>query len=408
MGRKAANAADNGAGDDGMDELIPASEVHRYIPPPFAGGAPEPETEAERRTGDLLDRMGGEDDIGTGYVTIHRTPRVANTSEEFVEKVPSDRYTYEDLLSYLRESYGPGEYRMRLYIKQESGRHAMKANRTVLIAAKIAPTTLPAVPAPRGSETENLTQLVAVLIERSDRNMDALMQRLDARSTSGGMQDFLTGLAGIATALSPFIVPVLQNRRSGGDEIDKLAKLIAINKGVADMAGTPSPAAPQGTSAMDVLVAGLQALPTILAMRQGQTARPALPAATADSATVVQAPTTGAVTGQPNHPLYPLFTDLVTKAATKVDPDQAAADLANLLKAASLEQQEQFVAALQEDTFMAQVVQIQPDVLVHIDWFVDLRMALLDILLPDDEHGATDSSGTQHGDADHSNPGNHP
>lgn len=413
MAKKKGEIQDNGGdgdvlGDEG--DVIDMVPLDRLPPPPQMA----PATDAERKTEDLWERMLGTDDAGTGYVTIHRLTNGTGAAEDFVEKFASDRMGYEDILEYLRENYGPGEYRMRLYVKTGRGNFVLRANRSSTIVKRMT-STMPAVrdAARTGQEMTTVLATFEAMQQRSQQQMADMVERIERRNAQpqrNSTIEMIETIAGFATAIGPLLPLIMGNRTPATDPLDTLTKLMSIQRQL-----QPAPGAviegDGGDNIMGVVKAGIMALPAILSARNDTTRR-ALPSPPPQAAPRKPlAPTFDPVDTRPPaaasapaqtesdvddgammpvdrnkgdrlHPLHGTLCDLLNAAAAwqnsgEPEPAQVAKMVMDNLSAAH---QPVFRAFLEASTLVKDLVAIHPDAIDHVEWLLAMRDEVLDLM----------------------------
>jgi len=416
MGRKPTqNDADDPLDrDDDAIEFVPAGSLPPPQPPPMSA-----QTDAERKTEDLWERMLGVDDAGTGYVAIHRVVGGAGSSEEFVEKIPSDRFGYEDLLEYLRETYGPGDYRIRLYVKNGRGNFVLRGNRMAPIARRISN----AMPAIRegGRQGQEMTAVLATfeaMQQRSQQQMAELIDRIERRNSAPSRSPALE-MAETMQAMMTAMAPMFALLKGGNaqapqtDPLDMLTKIMALQR---QLQPPTVEREESGAGMMDVVKAGLTALPAILNARNDG-ARKALPQPAPQPAPrrplaptfspVDQPPPAGPVSAeageegisvappygaQPTgvdrsvgnrlHPLHDNLCSLLDaaiswEATDEPTPEQVAQVMVDNMEEA---QRPLFRQFLESRTLVRELVAIHPDAIDHTDWLLALRDEVIDRL----------------------------
>lgn len=418
MGRKPTqNDADDPLDrDDDTIEFVPAGS----LPPPQPTMTAQ--TDAERKTEDLWERMLGVDDAGTGYVAIHRVVGGAGSSEEFVEKIPSDRFGYEDLLEYLRETYGPGDYRIRLYVKNGRGNFVLRGNRMAPIARRISN----AMPAIRegGRQGQEMTAVLATfeaMQQRSQQQMAELIDRIERRNSAPSRSPALE-MAETMQAMMTAMAPMFALLKGGNaqapqtDPLDMLTKIMALQR---QLQPPVVEREETGAGMMDVVKAGLTALPAILNARNDG-ARRALPqpppqptprkplaptfdpVETAPPAGVASAeageegirpaqPPMGVDRNKGNrlHPLHDNLCSLLDAAIAWEGADESTPEdeiptperVAQVMVDNMDEgQRPLFRQFLESRTLVRDLVAIHPDAIDHTEWLLDLRDEVIDRL----------------------------
>lgn len=418
MGRKANDNPSHdpldGADDDEIIDMVPA----KSLPPPPDTSFVPPQTEAERRTEDMWERLLGTDEVGTGYVNVSRVTGAGNSSEDFVQKFPADQYDYEDLLEHLRETYGPGSYRIRLYVKGRGGRYMLRGNRLSTIAKPIS-NAMPTIreSGRNGNDTAALLATFEAMQQRSQQQMEALIDRIERRNsqpTRSPALEMAETMQAMMTAMAPMFAMLKSNNNSAPqqDPLDMLAKVLALQKQL------QPPMLESGgggeTNWMDVVKEGLKALPAVLGARndmvrkalpnpapQAVTRRPLAPTfapvtdtperpisvdppygAEAAAGEGVEVVPTDRAKGNRAHPLHGNLCDLLDAAksfdiAGEPEPDQVAKLMVDNMPE---EQRPLFRGFLESPTLLKDLVAIHPDAIDHAEWLFDLRDSVIEAL----------------------------
>lgn len=408
-GKSGVDPLDDGDGDD-IQEFVPAGS----LPPPVSFQSPE--TDAERKTEDIWERLGGADDAGTGYLTVHKVQSGGGGStEQFVEKIPADKYDYDSLLEYLRETYKGGDYRVRLYVKHARGNYVMRGNR---LASILKPDDRAVSPIREVAARSSAPDMVSILAtfdamqQRSQKQMEDLMEkmmrRMDQPSQKNTALEFVEILTALTTAITPIATLISNTRKREADPVDSLAKLMTITGQVKGLMPVPAETEPEPVWA-GVIKAAIEALPGVMAARAGQQrlALPPKPTAPArpvrgpavppqppleeempeaDTMTVSeQGAETGAhevievdrTVGDVGHPLYAIVCDLLTAAKNGADPEEVAKQVMENADPAHRPVIAQFLG---QDSLPKVLSEIHPDVLDEVEWVLDLRDCVLDLL----------------------------
>lgn len=152
-------------------------DIIEYIPAGNGEMPPDndtPETEHDRAAQDLIDHLG---ELGEGYsVTVHRVPFGNNQTEELCFRCPADKYDPASLQVYIQETYGPGDYRVRVW---KNGARGARQNKLITIAKPVA---TPAVAMPNLSgELGQIMQAMLAMQQQAQAENRALLERLDRR-----------------------------------------------------------------------------------------------------------------------------------------------------------------------------------------------------------------------------------
>lgn len=123
--------------------------------------APEQLSDAEEKAALLQEALS--EDAGS-FITCHRVVGSGNIPEEFVARFQADKYDYAQILEYLKENYGGGEYRLRLYVK---GRLRKGGNKLIQIAN--------AIPKQK-DQTDTTLSIVMQQMEKMNQQMLTIMK----------------------------------------------------------------------------------------------------------------------------------------------------------------------------------------------------------------------------------------
>lgn len=339
-----------------------------------------PDTEATRRTQALLEEMCGANEVGDGYVTIHR---IKNGSETSCAKLPAAQYLYHDLLDFIRDNFMENErkatFRIRLYVRGASNRFQIAENKVEELEK--AATSL-AAPVSTGDALSDRR-----LAEMENR-MDRFLERMERGGTAGaGAPDLartLTAIAGFATAVAPIVVPLLKGR--GGSPLDDLTKLLTITGQVRELQGGDAPAREESSelSLAALLPKGLDLLTTVMQVRAasgGQAvatpAAPALPAAL-PSAPVAERAEAPVAEELPDVSLmasqWPQFRQAIEQG---VEYQDAAAAVFSQVPA---EFRPTALTLIGHPLFFKAFFRQVPEALAYADWLMYMRDELLNLL----------------------------
>jgi hypothetical protein len=141
---------------------------------------------------DLLSEALLED--ANSFVMIHRLISGGNMPEEYISRLPADKYDYGQLLEYLRENYGGGDYRVRLYVK---GRLKKGGNKLIQIAKKITPSNVAL------SHAGEAASILDTVLGRMEENNQRMLQILQSRTEpTSSRKDMLEELAMMSTIIN--------------------------------------------------------------------------------------------------------------------------------------------------------------------------------------------------------------
>jgi len=361
-------------------------------------------TEAKRRTSATLEQMCGAHEIGEGYVAV---ASVENGNESRCEKIPADKFAYDDLLDHIKTKYGPGDYRMRLYVKSPRGNFVLAENRLETLKAPLQAATAPTIPT--GTDPA-----IVALLQGQQAQFDKMVAKLDQGTPKQmSMAEILTAVGGFVAAVSPIVVPLMTRRQE--NPMAQLRDLLTITKDArALQAGeTPAAEAPGGATALDLVQTGLQTFATLLQARQLNALPPgAQPAPHAAPAPMALAAPQGApVAAAANLPDVALFVAQadVIMAACLSDPTVEGAEKAAQTAAAQIPEAfyPMALATLEHPFFLKAVLIQKPEFVDIIDWLMYMRDEMVDILAGEQDDGASvpagqgDSNGDTQRDAGH-------
>lgn len=138
----------------------------------------EPDTTQKRKLDELLGELN--DSTDNCYVALYRQPNGAKASLILLEQFPVDKYDTFGLWNFLRDNYGPGDYRIHV---RENGK--LRANNLMTIEAK--KTVEKNGPTPVG-EASNILNTV---LERMERQNNLIMQMMQQQQQpQQSRQDF--------------------------------------------------------------------------------------------------------------------------------------------------------------------------------------------------------------------------
>lgn len=188
------------------------------------------------------------------FVTIHRVMGAGNMPEQYCTRFPSDKFDVGQMQQMLSETFGAGDYRVRIYIKGK-----LRGNKLLSIAGKISHKDLPN---PTG-EAASILETVLARMEAQNRQIMQLMaqqnqpqqsrkemleemlmykQLFGGDQKSGGLGELTSAIEALKTLGVKIGGEVIEHEKEEGfgDLIEKMTPLIgaAIN-------------APQQTSKID-------------------------------------------------------------------------------------------------------------------------------------------------------------
>lgn len=340
----------------------------------FDGEAGEGEgvtTEAKRRTKATLEQMGGKDDVGQGYVTVFK---MESGNESRCEKISADKYGYDDLLDYIKESYGPGDYRFRLYVKHARGNFVMAENRVETLKGAIRSPVV----AQQGTDPAILTMLA---------RQEETMAKITARMESSGQFDaakMINTVAGLITAVAP-LIPLFKGRQTS--PMAEMKELLAITQGVRELQGPSVPEIATGATTMDLINTGMQTVAAMLAAPRGvpqPTHNPAAlpaPSVTQVNGAPIQASPAQATGDDPDVSLFAMQADLMIQACQANPTADGAIQAANM---AAMQIPDAAIPAvletLEHPFFLRAMIRQRADLLDIVDWLGYMREELFAIL----------------------------
>lgn len=347
-------------------------------PPPQSRA---PDTDATRKTEEMYWSMLGSDKEGTGYLTVHYLGNGKGGSEMFVSKIPSDKYTEDELLDVVKRVDSPkihpgteGDYRVRLYIHDGTG-FRKRGEKLFTVLAGDAPKTNTAMTPITANGTD--PALVALLGQNA-----ALLQRLaePKEPKPSETMSFLKETAPLwMPALGTALTALLSRKPDNSLTVMREAFTIA---GIAkEMQEDREPATDAGSPWAPVILKGLEGLSAMMSQKAlmvpGAPAAPVAPGAAPAQATI----------GMPQHPLYGHLVNMLSLADEDQDPDNVAREVWATLPE---EHRASFAAFLDRKEAIRDMIQVHPDVALYAPWFGDLRAALLDLA-----RGSVQESGQQ-------------
>lgn len=337
-----------------------------------------PDTESTRLAKATLESMSGTGEVGDGYIAVSKIER---GNEERCEKVPADKYTYDDLLDYIKGEYGPGDYRLRLYVRGDKNRFQLAENRMETLRGSVK-ASAPAVVAP------GLDPAVIALLERQQSQIEAITKRMESQGQFDASK-MVNTLAGLVTAVAP-VLPLFMGRRN--NPMSDLKELLAVTQGVKSLQEPAIPEATTGATTIDLINNGMQ---VVAGLMQARANNPA-PAYTPPPAVgALPAPVASVPAGDdPDVTLFALQADLLMQAC-RANPTAEGADIAADMAAAQLPAAARpaVVQALEHPYFMRALIRARPELLDIIDWLGYMRESLFDILTAPNDDPTTAPTG---------------
>lgn len=357
------------------------------------------------------------DEMATGEnyasMTVYRQPgplgRASRNKLVYLFECGIDEYTFPQLLSYLRDYYGTGTYRIQGRTGQE---RKLVFNRSVDIEGLAKPA-----PSPGAKDsTTDIMRAVQEMMTASQARTDALIASLTEKP------DPAATLAKWTALLVPF-VPVLQamvNRPASPSPVaasllDELAKFAKVKDLVADLGGGGGDGGGAESNFYDLAGKALETLGPVvgMAIQKGQVRLPAPPAAGTPGAGARPMPETArpatppppnGVANMPRQPQDPIAGQvklLLMNAKGGQDPTAVAEMVLDNTPDEKLGDLKSFVSAPNVLDRMAAAV---PEVRNYIPWFTKLRDAILSLLAEIEADNLAPAAGTSGGSGSSTEP----
>lgn len=310
----------------------------------------------------------------------------ANGSLELCFSVSVDEMTPVEVNEKIRLEYGPGTY--RLMIRQtRNGRNVLVENKCIRIAAP-----MNKVAAPSG---DGMAGVLMKQMEKQAEFQEKMMERLER----GGQPDAAKTLANIAafvTAVSPILVPVINNVMRPRDSSAEMLKTLEIF-GLVKELKEPSPTVGEG-GWMDMVGKGFETLGTVLAMRSGGMLPPPQAAPTMVESQAGAVAITANPVDLPDVGLFVAQFDQFHQAAMRGDSPGAVARM--LVDRIPPQVMPQVVAMVEHPLFIKAVVREKGEAALDImDWLTYMREDFLLLTEPSDNDNI-EHAGQDHADAD--------
>lgn len=125
-------------------------------------------TDADDKTDALVNAMRADKEA---FVNILKQPFGGNSSMQFVERIPADKYDFGQLMSYIANTYGGGEYRLMIYANGK-----LKGNKLQSIAQKVSTDLM------RQSPTGEAAGILATVLDRMEANNRQMMEMISKQN----------------------------------------------------------------------------------------------------------------------------------------------------------------------------------------------------------------------------------
>lgn len=353
-----------------------------------------PKTSHDQDVDDLLSELR---DVGaSASIRVYKCREGSQNADEFIVRVPADKYDLPGLMDFLRAKYGGGDYRLMMY---KPGHRGVWENKLISLAREIAPANLPATV--NGGNNEIL-QGIALMMQNSNAQFERLLTALARPDVDPYEQqkkqlemlklqkDILGGgNTGIAT-------PIPQN-----DPIEMMTKMVAMITGFKGIMGEMGGVFGGGAEEDSILGVAKTLGPQFLSVIQNHQKIEAAKVTTTGAQLMRQrrpnpAPRPG--TDNPALPPAPAggilpapaLAVLTRHAADDTDPDMVAAELKAHLTP-------EIIAAIRAPDAFKRFARAHGVILDAPEWWMDLLGALRD-LLEDDNLPVNHPTGT-HNDA---------
>lgn len=144
-------------------EFFAASDNVEEIEYETNTGAGTGKTDHDKRMDDLLDSLNNDP---SAMVSVYRQSGTGKESMSFLDTFPPDKYSESELLMYLREKYGTGDYRIQVRV---NGR--LRANKLVSVEAPKKPEEK------HESELTGLAKILETVMARQDQLFQAFQSK---------------------------------------------------------------------------------------------------------------------------------------------------------------------------------------------------------------------------------------
>lgn len=181
-----------------------------------------PETQAESRTESIFSAL---NDDSEAYINVYREI-TGYRDKEFVTSVPADKYDLGELLTYLGETFGGGDYRLIGYANKK-----IAANQLVKVARKVAPKS-----DDKPSETLGAMEMMRQMMEQNQRVIRELAERSSGAPQKTTM-DMLQELA------------LMKEVLGGGNQVDpfkQMGQMFGLMEQMKGLSGASEPVGGDG------------------------------------------------------------------------------------------------------------------------------------------------------------------
>lgn len=310
---------------------------------------------------------------------------LATSKSEHCFSCPIDQYTYDELLEYLRDNYGPGLYRI---LGIPSG-DRVRFNKIVAIAQDKRKPNANFSQADFANPTSVL-ETVSKLIADSQARTEALIERLAPRASaqhSSDPTDTMVKLAGVMSAMMQGIAGLVAQRPQspGGDDffaqLEKFARIKELLGGFGDSGES---------NFFDVVKTGIQSFAPVLShvIQKASVEAPKMLAAAPAVGQAIQSsipggmnlagsqgiPAQGSMKNSALDQFKSSIDGLVTNARNGVDPVKLADTILSLTPKERLPE---LVALLESPDVIARMAEVNPEVLQYREYFETLRAEVL-------------------------------
>lgn len=354
-----------------------------------------PLTEAEKKTEAFFSELNGEDAQQTGTITVYRESSGVTGAKEYVDQFPADKYTTEALQQYLRNEYGPGDYRIQGRI---TGQKGIRLNTLLTIAKSKADRETGMVPYDPKAAGNDMALIVHTINEsqrRADERMMMMLEEMRAEKNKPGIManlmkpETLTALAPIVAAVGPALIKKLFTSK---DPVEQLVRMMEVKSMLDDGKDSDT----QANSWPALIEKGLGSLaalaPAMMAQKQG-----GAPAAAQQDGAQAVPPMLQA--------FGPHLKQVAELAAQGVEPAALAPQVVQAIPDAHRAAFGQFI---QRDDAISHLAQVEPAVFANPPWWVELQAELDELLNGGDTDGENTPPDTDHaGSSTHNFEGGH-
>lgn len=370
-------------GENGIIEVIPDNAGYDDV------YSDQDLTDAEKKNIQFLRDMNQAE--GEGTLFIHRVSGGHNGRMEFCEKMPLDKYDFYSLQTFIKEKYGPGDYRLQARV---TGKKGAAGNTLITIArgTELAPTTGTAlVPAGRDDDKNSLIAFMQNMQAEQARNMERLLDRLEGRR--GGFMDKIKDMNPETLALiTPLLAPVIEKLAgrmfSGSDPMKQLQSMLAITGDIRDLRQDNEKTDDSWSGAINAIFSNLGGM----LEKQPQKQRLVQPQKTEPEKQQIKM-----------HPMAQAFSghlqELVNISAQNINAESEQYEqsiqesAAAVMKSVPPQFAERFRDFMEAPDCLQQLMAMHRGVFTNLQWFIDLRDT---ILASYDEGGEGSGEGEGH------------